>query len=157
MRVLSILYLFVTFLFAGSLFSENWQDIDKGEKKFYGSERLDKFKQDTVYFQLEDWEGHYSYKLFQILEYKDYPDYTSFQVFPFYSYQASKIDDREKKCFLFYSQKKGKNYESKQFFPLVFYESDQDLSSSSSLVFPFYYKEDLKSSSSLYTPPFVSS
>lgn len=34
MRVLSILYLFVTFLFAGSLFSENWQDIDKGEKSF---------------------------------------------------------------------------------------------------------------------------
>ncbi|MEM7184035.1 MAG: hypothetical protein AAF518_24250, partial [Spirochaetota bacterium] len=131
---------------------DDWQDLYEGEKKIRGRERLHKFKQDSFYFQLEDWEGHHSWKVLRVLGQKDYPRYRSSQFLPFYYHLKSKLDEREKSRVLNYYRRESKDSIIVHVYPLYYKKKDKLDGSSYSGVFPFYFRDSKDGNSRLFTP-----
>ena len=108
------------FVFAGDV-PDEWKDLDEGEHKIFGSEKELKFKHNKWIFEVEDWENHYSKKIFWLYKDKDYPRYTYFRFWPFGSTVKSKIDNRRRTwtfpLFGFYYHWIDKREDTTYFFP----------------------------------------
>ncbi|MEQ8351283.1 MAG: hypothetical protein RH862_07350 [Leptospiraceae bacterium] len=74
---------------------EDWSDLHPEPETYYGSEKARKVPVDAILWVQEDWEGHYSNKLFWLYKHTDYPRFRSTRLFPFYYSLDSKIDERE--------------------------------------------------------------
>lgn len=136
-------YLFIYFIFILTpVFSEDWLDLYEGEKlEVYGSEKSKKYPVSNIFWEIEDWENHYSLMAFWLYKYRNYPKFTSAHLFPFYSSLNSKIDERRKYRFLNYTYKQNKDSSSndRSIFPLIFWGKNENLNESYHSILPFYY------------------
>lgn len=93
----SIILVFCAVLyFTADLAAANWDDLDEGEKTYYGSEKEKRFSINAGAIEKESWEDHYSFMIFGLYKYTDYPKYKSLRVLPFYYNLQSKIDSRKR-------------------------------------------------------------
>ncbi len=92
------------FLIAGSATSLNareagdFSDLFEGEKKYYGSEKEEKFSINAFLVEREKWEDHNALMVFFLFKKTDYPRYRSLRILPFYYGLQSKIDNRKRLC-----------------------------------------------------------
>ncbi|MBE7410562.1 MAG: hypothetical protein HS129_00620 [Leptospiraceae bacterium] len=127
-------------LLSTSIFSnDNWDDLNEGTKKIYGSEKEAKYDINAHFWERENWENHYSNQVLWLYKHTNYPKYRSTYFFPFYNFLESKIDNRKKfRIFNFFYKQKNSEIE-RFFFPFVYYYYDKQNTSESIGIFPFFY------------------
>ena len=130
--------------------SNDWRDLDEGEKKeVYGSEKSKKYAASNLFWEIERWDKHYGLRILYLYDHTDYPKYNSTQFFPFYYRQNSKIDNREKYRLFNYTYKREKTATDRSFLP---YSSTNNPSlEKTNFIFfpmPFYYDFELNKKSS---------
>ncbi|MDX1959861.1 MAG: hypothetical protein SFU98_14920 [Leptospiraceae bacterium] len=120
-----------------SIYPDSFADLYESDKELYGSEKREKYKSTAVFWEIEDWEGHKSERIFFLYKNTNYPKYSSTRFFPFYSNVQSKIDKRAYTQFLnFYTETNGHNEEN--------------------YIFPFYnFGKDTKINMGYFTLPFL--
>jgi len=124
MNLLVFLLKILFLLFPLSSFAHDFEDLKEGEEKLYGSKKREKYRSTAFFWEIEDWQDHYSETIFWVYNYTNYPKYKSTYLFPFYSKMESKIDNRKKERFLNYSVFKKDSELEKSFFPFAFWGSD---------------------------------
>jgi hypothetical protein len=106
------IFLILASLF-GDVMGDDFSDLKEGEEKVYGSKKREKYKSTAFFWEIEDWEGHYSETIFWVYNFTSYPKYKSTSFFPIYSQIESKIDERKKKrLFNFVTKNIGSDYDS---------------------------------------------
>jgi len=114
---------------AAPALARDWDDLDEGEHRIFGSEKERKFPINAGVVEYERWENHSSFHFFWFFKKTDYPRYTSFYWLPFYYHLESKIDRREKKFA----------------WPVVPYYRVRDLDYERMSVIPFYTTKTTRS------------
>ncbi len=132
------------FFFYNQGFGRSWSDLDEGERKYYGSEKDEKYTVNAFFVEKEDWENHYSFSLFGLYKYTDYPKYTSRRVLPFYYGLSSKIDNRKMTVLplaLSYFETDGDEETSCILYPLYYSSVDKRESDRSILLLSWWGSE----------------
>lgn len=134
-----------------SLSSKTWSDLEnEQEVKIYGSERSAKFKASNIFYDIEDWNDHYSVRALGIYRYYDYPLSKSKTLFPFYYHIQSKKDNREYKRIINVNVTKENDSVHKSFFPLVFWGNRSN--SSYLITIPFFFQNNSENGNSFGFP-----
>ncbi|MCB1143785.1 MAG: hypothetical protein KDK54_16165 [Leptospiraceae bacterium] len=158
MKIFFLILIFLLGLI--SLNGDSLEDLEKEEKtELYGSEKRKKFKSTAVFWEIEDWENHYSTKIFWIYKKTDYPRFYSKKFIPFYYSIQSKTENLNKFRFLNYQSSKILEREKTAFFPFYFSEKNKETNENTTLLLPLYYfsrniYED-KKNSSFISPIFI--
>ncbi|HNI91204.1 MAG TPA: hypothetical protein PKX55_23830, partial [Leptospiraceae bacterium] len=138
---------FTVLLFTFPIFSDDWSDLDEGEKKeVYGSEKSKKYKMSNIFGEVESWDKHYAVRIIYLYDYTDYPKYNSTQFIPFYYRLNSKIDNREKLRFINYTTEIQKSKVDKSILPLFYWGHNNDLKLNYQLFLPVYYNSSTNNS-----------
>jgi len=103
-KLFSTLAVFFFFLGMTGIFSESalarkagdFSDLYEDDRKYYGSEKEEKFSVNAFLVEKEDWEAHHALMVFGFFKKTDYPRYYSLRILPFYYRLESKVDDRRR-------------------------------------------------------------
>lgn len=126
--------LLLLLVFSGSIAADEIDDLTEEDREVYGSEKRKRFKSTNLFYEVEDWENHYSRRIFFLYREVNYPKFTSTRFFPIYNSVESKIDRRKSSRILNYQKTNGASSVDYSFFPLYFWGSDTVSMSNYSLI-----------------------
>ncbi|TGL44776.1 LA_1737 family protein [Leptospira perdikensis] len=129
---------FLIFTIPYGMYAKTWSDLEsEKEIQVYGSERSVKFTASNIFYDVENWTGHYSVRALGFYRYYDYPKAKTKSIFPFYYHIQSKSDNREYKRILNVNKTIEKNSIDQSVYPFVFWGNDSN--SSYLTTIPFFF------------------
>lgn len=141
-------YAFISVVFLGFIFNagnapcRDWQDLDEGEHRVFGSEKEKKYSINAFFIEREKWEAHSSLMIFWLYRYTDYPKYNSLRILPLFYSLKSKIDNREKTVIpLFFFYNRIDRQENLTVSPL-YYSNVNESDNNRSILYLFWWGEE---------------
>ncbi|MBE7438795.1 MAG: hypothetical protein HS115_10105 [Spirochaetales bacterium] len=122
-----------------------WPDLFAADRDFYGSEKEEKYTSTFPLYQVENWNGHFSRRVFFLYKYTDYPLYRRTTFYGFFDHIKSKKDERERTFLPVYYSRLEKDFSYRSFWPVIpilYAYREKSTTRSRHGLFPFYWSDD---------------